>query len=41
MAKQTIVKENPEINIISLSRYITAETNKKEKILKKLKKHQI
>jgi len=37
MAKQTVVKENPEISIISLSRYITAETNKKEKILKKLK----
>ncbi|MDB4902667.1 MAG: hypothetical protein JWQ63_1948 [Mucilaginibacter sp.] len=37
MAKQTIIKENPVISVISLSRYITAENNKKEKILKKLK----
>jgi len=37
MAKQTVIKENPEINIVSLSRYITAETSKKRTILKKLK----
>jgi hypothetical protein len=37
MAKETIVRENPMITIISLSRYITSDGKRKERILRKLK----
>lgn len=37
MADKMIIKENPVITIISLSKYITSDSRKKESILKKLK----
>lgn len=37
MAKQTIIREKPTISIITLSRYITADSKKKETLLKKIK----
>lgn len=37
MAKQTIIRENPVIGIVSLSKYITTDSKKKETILRKIK----
>jgi|GEM_PF-944389 len=37
MEKKTIVRENPTISIITLSKYITSNSKKKESLLKKLK----
>lgn len=37
MAKETVVRENPMMTVITLSRYVTSETSKKENLLRKLK----
>lgn len=37
MADKIVLKENPLITIISLSKYVTSDSKKKESILKKLK----
>jgi len=37
MAKETIIRENPIITIVNLSKYITSDSKKKETILRKIK----